>query len=156
LAALPEDDAHAEPVGTGPLQELCAALARTPTPTGSLRRLWALGGLQAQIALAYAAYWLRGWVSRSDEQQQRLLDTQLRVALRVLGTMGYLRGAVMKVGQMLASYPGLVPEQFADLLATLHFQAPPMHFSLLREQVREELGKDTEDLFESFETTAFA
>jgi predicted unusual protein kinase regulating ubiquinone biosynthesis (AarF/ABC1/UbiB family) len=156
LAALPEDDAHEEPAAAGPLQELCAALARTPTPTGSLRRLWALGGLQAQIAFAYVAYWLRGWVSRSDEQQQRLLDTQLRVALRVLGTMGYLRGAVMKVGQMLASYPGLVPDQFADLLATLHFQAPPMHFSLLREQVRDELGKDPEDLFESFETTAFA
>jgi predicted unusual protein kinase regulating ubiquinone biosynthesis (AarF/ABC1/UbiB family) len=62
----------------------------------------------------------------------------------------------MKVGQMLASYPGLLPDQFADLLATLHFQAPPMHFSLLREQVNEELGKDPEDLFESFETTAFA
>lgn len=156
IAALPEDDVHEEPASAGPLQELCAALARTPTPTGSLRRLWALGGLQAQVAVAYAAYWLRGWVSKADEQQQRLLDTQLRVALRVLGTMGYLRGAVMKVGQMLAGYPGLLPDQFADLLATLHFQAPPMHFSLLREQAREELGKDPEDVFESFETSAFA
>jgi predicted unusual protein kinase regulating ubiquinone biosynthesis (AarF/ABC1/UbiB family) len=156
LAALPEEDAVEEPASAGPLQELCAALARTPTPTGSLRRLWALGGLQAQIAVAYAAYWVRGWVSSADEQQQRHLDTQLRVALRLLGTMGYLRGAVMKVGQMLASYPGLVPDQFAALLATLHFQAPSMHFSLLREQVREELGQEPEDRFDSFESTAFA
>jgi predicted unusual protein kinase regulating ubiquinone biosynthesis (AarF/ABC1/UbiB family) len=62
----------------------------------------------------------------------------------------------MKLGQVLSTYPNVVPEEFADLLGRLHFEAPPMHFSLLREQVRNELGADPEDLFETFETEAFA
>ena len=36
------------------------------------------------------------------------------------------------------------------------FEAPPMHFALLREYVRNELGQDPEVIFRSFETAAFA
>ena len=45
-----------------------------------------------------------------------------------------------KLGQVFATYPDVLPEEFADVLGRLHFEAPPMHFSLLREQFRRELG----------------
>ena len=35
-------------------------------------------------------------------------------------------------------------------------RGPPMHFALLREYFRNELGKDPEEVFETFETRAFA
>jgi len=62
----------------------------------------------------------------------------------------------MKVGQVFANYPDVLPEQFVDVLGRLHFEAPPMHFSLLREFVRNELGANPEELFDAFETEAFA
>jgi predicted unusual protein kinase regulating ubiquinone biosynthesis (AarF/ABC1/UbiB family) len=74
----------------------------------------------------------------------------------MLTTMGYLRGAAMKLGQTLANYPEILPPQIVETLERLHFEAPPMHFALLREMVRDELGQDPEDAFESFDTTAFA
>src|SRR6185369_2673008 len=74
--------------------------------------------------------------------------------VQLLGTMSYLRGAVMKLGQVLAHWPTVAPQEFADLLGRLYFQAPPMHFSLLREHVHSELGADPAELFDSFETEA--
>src|SRR5213076_1017527 len=50
----------------------------------------------------------------------------------------------------------IVPREFVETLDQLHFDAPPMHWSLLREMVHNELGDDPETLFASFEKRAFA
>ncbi len=74
----------------------------------------------------------------------------------MLRTMGYLRGAATKLGQALANLPNIVPDQFVETLERLHFEAPPMHFALLREHVRDELGREPEEAFATFDTRAFA
>jgi aarF domain-containing kinase len=157
LAALPQEEPSSSARMTDDrLKELFEQLAVRPVPVGSIQRLWTLGGLQAKLALAYFVYYIRTWFHSPDQNQQQLLETNLRSALRTVEAMGYLRGAVMKVGQALAMFPQLVPEEFAELLGTLHFEAPPMHFSLVREHLASELGHDPEDHFASFEPEAFA
>jgi predicted unusual protein kinase regulating ubiquinone biosynthesis (AarF/ABC1/UbiB family) len=37
--------------------------------------------------------------------------------------MGYMRGAVMKVGQTLTNFPDIVPRQFVEMLDRLFFEA---------------------------------
>lgn len=157
MAALPaEEPASATPRSDERLRDLFEQLATRPAPTGALHRAWTLGGLQAKLALAYLAYVVRTWFGAPEAKQRQLLETNLRAALWTLEAMGYLRGAVMKVGQALATFPEILPAEFADLLASLHFEAPPMHFGLLREYVENELGRDPEDVFRSFEPEAFA
>ncbi len=155
LAALPDLESE-ESAGAGPLEESLANLTAGPVPGGAIRRLWALGGLKAHIALAYLAYWARTWFLDADRRERELAEAHLRAALQMLRTMGYLRGAVMKVGQTLANFPDLLPDEIVETLERLHFDAPPMHFSLLREHLRNELGRDPQDLFASFEPRAFA
>ena len=138
------------------LEELLAGLSNRPVPVGSLHRLWSVGELSTQIALAYFALWIRQWFRNAETRDQAVMETNLRVALKVCQRLGYLRGALMKVGQTLGSFPEIVPNEFADTLDRLHFDAPSMHFSLLRELLQSELGADPEELFESFETKAFA
>jgi aarF domain-containing kinase len=138
------------------LKELLAGLSRRPVPVGSLHRLWSVGDLSAQIALAYFALWIRQWFRSAETRDRAVMETNLRVALKVCQRLGYLRGALMKVGQTLGNFPDIVPTEFAETLDRLHFAAPPMHFSLLRELLRSELGADPEELFESFETKSFA
>jgi predicted unusual protein kinase regulating ubiquinone biosynthesis (AarF/ABC1/UbiB family) len=157
LAALPmAEDETSERLDAAQLQRLFDRLGRKPVPLGALRRLGALGGLQAQIFLAYAAWWLRSWFRSAERNEQALLETQLRVALKLFTGMSYLRGAVMKAGQTIANLPGVVPNEIVDALEHLHFRAPPMHFALLREHVRNELGGDPEEVFAAFEPHAFA
>ncbi|MEJ2245445.1 MAG: AarF/ABC1/UbiB kinase family protein [Acidobacteriota bacterium] len=138
------------------LRSLVKDLEHKPVPAGQLRRAWIFGSVQAKIAAAYMANWIRTGLSESEEKERRLSETRLKAALELLGGMGYLRGAMMKVGQLFANYPDIVPEEFASIFGYFHFEAPPMHFSLLRELVRGQLGADPEDLFDDFETEAFA
>jgi predicted unusual protein kinase regulating ubiquinone biosynthesis (AarF/ABC1/UbiB family) len=150
LRALPQEED--DPVS---MPEALAAALR-PVPVGRWRRMRLLGTLQAKIAVAYLFYWIRGWFQGAGEQKLRLAETHWRTALRLLDSMSYLRGAAMKVGQTLANFPDIVPSQFVDTLNQLHFDAPPMHWSLLREMVANELGDDPERLFAAFEKRAFA
>jgi len=155
LDALPvESQETAEPGAI--LQGLLSELSHKRIPTGRLNRFWVMGSLQAKIVLAYLAWWLRNGYAKGDKRQRTLNETHLKAALKLLSGMTYLRGAVMKLGQIIATHPDAAPEQFADVLGHLHFEAPPMHFSLLREFVRAELGSDPEEIFDEFETRAFA
>ncbi len=157
IDALPEELKESERTSTNAyLQELLGKLEQRPIPVGRVSRAWALGTLQAKIAAAYMANWLRRGYASSEEKQRNLNETHLKAALQVLGGMSYLRGAIMKVGQLIANYPNVAPDQFAQVIGNLYFEAPPMHFSLLREFVRNEWGADPEDLFDDFETKAFA
>ena len=156
VASLPDLEADEGSAPQDPLREALAEVTGRPGPASALGRLWACGGLQAQIALAYLAYWMRGWFVDADRRERELGEAHLRAALKMLQTMGYLRGAAMKLGQTLANFPDLVPDQIVATLERLHFEAPPMHFALLREQVRDELGREQEEAFATFDTRAFA
>lgn len=159
LAALPEDDSAPTNGTTWPeaqLREIFADLAKRPVPLGSLHRLWTVSELSVHVALAYLAVWIRRWFSSAEDSQRRLLETNLRVALQLFHRLGYLRGAFTKLGQTAGHLPGLLPRQVAELLDRLHFDAPPMHFPLINEAVRNEFGKGAQDLFPEFDKESFA
>ena len=99
---------------------------------------------------------MRSWFQDADRRERELAEAHLRAAIKMLRTMGYLRGAATKLGQALANFPGIVPDQFVETLERLHFEAPPMHFALLREHVRDELGQEPEEAFATFDPRAFA
>ena len=159
IAALPEDDpSSAANAGWAQerLREILADLATRPMPVGSLHRLWTLSELSVHIALAYLALWIRGWFAGAEASKRRLMETNLRLALKTFHRLGYLRGAMAKLGQTAGHLPGVLPAQVADTLDRLHFEAPPMHYPLIREVVRNEFGKESEELFLTFEREAFA
>ena len=155
INALPDYEDAAVAIN-GRAAYLPAATLMSAVPIGRLRRMGLLGTLQAKIAAAYVFYWVRGWFQDADERERLLAETHWRTAARVLDSMNYLRGATMKMGQMLANFPDIVPAQFVETLEQLHFMAPPMHWSLLREMVQNELGGDAESMFAAFDTRAFA
>src|SRR5262249_3185060 len=147
--ALPEE----EPSSASPewaqdrLRDILADLAERPTPVGSLHRFWTISELSVQISLAYLALWVRRWFTPNDTAQRQQLETNLRLALKTFHRLGYLRGAMTKLGQAAGSLPGILPAQLAEMLDRLHFDAPPMHYPLIREVVRNEFGKDPEEMF---------
>jgi predicted unusual protein kinase regulating ubiquinone biosynthesis (AarF/ABC1/UbiB family) len=156
VAALSEIETEEGTARGDPLADVLADLTRRPGPEGALRRLWAFGGLEAQVGLAYLVYWMRSWFVGADTRERELAQAHLRAAIKMLRTMGYLRGAAMKLGQALANLPHIVTDQIVETLERLHFEAPPMHFALLREHVRNELGHEPEEVFATFDTRAFA
>ncbi len=126
FAALPEEYSRPDVLDSEDarerLQTIFADLALKPVPVGSLQRLWNLGELSTQVTLAYAALWIRGWFADAETRQRQEMDTNLRVALKMIHRLGYLRGAATKLGQAFGSLPEILPEQ---VLSTSRFIACP-------------------------------
>lgn len=51
-----------------------------------------------------------------------------QTALQVLDSMGYLYGAILKIGQTLVSFPDIALKGFVETLENLHYDASPMHY----------------------------
>ena len=155
IDALPADLRKGVPVKDR-LEELFSDISMRKVPVNSLFRIWILGSMQAKLALGYISYAIRGSFLSTTGKQALLNETNLKAALRMLSTMGYLRGAIVKVGQVLGNMPDIVPDEIADIISTLQFEAPPMHYSMIREVFLDELGREPEEVFSSFEKKAFA
>lgn len=100
-----------------------------------------VGGLAAK----FAGQRLLGMTPDNDRTAR-----ELKVAL------GGLKGPIMKVAQMLATVPDVVPAEFAVELAELQSSAPPMGWPFVRRRMRAELGAGWESRFHAFEREAAA
>ncbi len=47
------------------------------------------------------------------------METNLRAALKLFHHLGYLRGAMTKLGQAAGNFPGILPQQTAEILDRL-------------------------------------
>lgn len=70
--------------------------------------------------------------------------------------LGGLKGPMMKVAQLLSTIPDILPDEYADELAQLQSNAPPMGWSFVRRRMKSELGNNWQNSFAEFSHEAFA
>jgi predicted unusual protein kinase regulating ubiquinone biosynthesis (AarF/ABC1/UbiB family) len=94
----------------------------------------------------------------ADAERRAELDEarQLRTAEQVAETLGNLKGAMMKLGQMVSYLDQGLPEPVRDALAQLQQDAPPMAPELAAQVVEEELGKPPTELFAEWDPVPIA
>src|ERR1700758_4024917 len=68
--------------------------------------------------------------------------------------LGGLKGPLMKVAQFLSTVPDALPAEYAEELAQLQANAPPMGWAFVRRRMSSELGPDWEKRFASFDREA--
>ena len=71
-------------------------------------------------------------------------------AAALTAALGGLKGPIMKVAQLLATIPDVMPPEYANELIKLQSQAPPMGWAFVKRRMRAELGQGWEKKFESF------
>jgi predicted unusual protein kinase regulating ubiquinone biosynthesis (AarF/ABC1/UbiB family) len=79
-----------------------------------------------------------------------------REAAELRTALGGLKGPIMKVAQMLATIPDLVPPEYAAELQELQTNAPAMGWAFVKRRMRAELGADWEGRFAEFGREAAA
>ncbi|MET0192616.1 MAG: AarF/UbiB family protein, partial [Hyphomicrobiaceae bacterium] len=77
-------------------------------------------------------------------------------AAALAAALGGLKGPIMKVAQLMATIPEALPAEYAEQLAQLQSQAPPMGPAFVRRRMIAELGPDWAARFKSFEPTPAA
>lgn len=126
-------------------------LSEKNTPT---RRALSMASIGAGIAGSYIGYILQR--AFMGEVEGKLKSVHTRAARRMRDEMQALRGPAMKLGQALSMQTGILPEETLAELATLQMEAPGMHASLVRAQVKGSLGRDPEEIFKNFTPEPFA
>ena len=89
-------------------------------------------------------------VARATGADQAALARTLRQAL------GRSKGPLMKVAQLLATIPDLLPQAYAEEFRKLQANAPAMGWPFVLRRMRAELGEGWESKFQSFEREAAA
>jgi predicted unusual protein kinase regulating ubiquinone biosynthesis (AarF/ABC1/UbiB family) len=130
-------------------------------PKGRVRRSaklgTALGGQAAKYAGTKAAS-----IARTEEGAHEKLEARhLETALKMVATLGEMKGAAMKLGQ-LASFidTEFLPPEYAELyqeqLSKLRTSAPPMPWEKVERVLEEEFEEPASEHFADFEQEAFA
>ena len=127
-----------------------------PIPTGRASRLARLARLAGGVASGMVAEGTRQLRSGKRPKARDLLLTPGN-ARRVAEQLSTLRGAAMKVGQMLSMDTGeFLPRELADILARLRDDARRMPPAQLHRAMSEAYGPDWEDLFYGFDMKPLA
>ena len=88
---------------------------------------------------------------RDDEQQEKAeRESQKKSATQITKTLGEMKGAAMKIGQMMATDPELLPKEMVEEIQKLQHAAPPMPFSTVKEVVESAIGRSLDDVFADF------
>ncbi len=132
------------------------ATAAFAVPGSRLARLARLGGLASGVAGGMLAEGVRQFAQGKRPSVGDLLLTPAN-ARRVAEQLAQLRGAAMKVGQLLSMDAGdLLPPELSEILARLRSDARPMPMSQLVSVLNAHWGKDWDRQFQRFSFTPLA
>ena len=120
------------------------------------KRFFKLAGMSASIAKNYAGHKVKGMFSDEDAKKQSQEAMYADIGVRIAETLGEMKGAVMKAGQIVSQVKDLLPPEVAKALETLQKESPPMPYSMIRRQLIRALGDEPESLFATFEHEPFA
>lgn len=132
------------------------SLAESGKPPVGGNRFLKLAGMTASVAGDYA----RTRVKRLFQSEERSFADQAhdmqRLGERIVSTLGELKGAAMKMGQMASLASDVLPKELASALQSLQADAPPVDFSVIQAQIQAEFDQPIERLFEHFDPAPFA
>ena len=130
-------------------------MTRRPPKSSAFGRLLELGSLAVRAGVSTVGARIAE-VGRPAPRKAELRTAELvRNAHRLVATLGELKGAALKVGQMLSLQDAFLPPEVAAVLRTLQAETPSLPLEMVEEQLEGELG-DPLQIFASFEEEAFA
>lgn len=129
-------------------------MAKTASTPG--RRFLKLAGMTASIATKTVSNSIKNLTA--DEEQKNASRSKMfqDIGVQIADTLGEMKGAVMKVGQIASQYKDIFPPEVARAIGKLQRQAPPMPFKEIKAQIEKELGKPLNEIFQAFDETPFA
>ena len=127
-----------------------------PEKNSVTRRALGFASMGAGIAGSYLGYVLQRALLGEAKSESKLKSAHTRAARKLRDEMQSLRGPAMKVGQLLSLQAGILPDEALSELASLQMEAPGMHPSLVRVQIKRSLGGEPEEIFKEFAPEPFA
>jgi predicted unusual protein kinase regulating ubiquinone biosynthesis (AarF/ABC1/UbiB family) len=130
-------------------------------PTSRIARSRRFGGLVAGQGLRWAGTRAANALRTDEAADAATGERAAATARELVKQLGQMRGAAMKVGQVLSTVdftaiPESEREEFKTTLAALRDDVPPLPFKKVEKLLRDELGTPIAAAFSEFEEEAFA
>jgi predicted unusual protein kinase regulating ubiquinone biosynthesis (AarF/ABC1/UbiB family) len=122
-------------------------------PPARGKRLFKLASMTASVATGYAKSKVMSVIGDKDAEEQSFRKAS---GERIAATLGELKGAAMKVGQMASAAKELFPPEVTEALTKLQREAPPIEYEVIAEVIESELGAAPEVMFRRFDREPFA
>jgi len=123
--------------------------------TSAVRRFVKLGGLAGRVGASVVGNQVLDVARSGPAKQIKKTENLVRNALRIAETLGEMKGAAMKVGQMLSLHEGMLPPEVAEVLRGLQKEAPRVPAEVMEYEIRGSL-ENFDGLFEELDFEAFA
>ncbi len=128
-------------------------------PTSWAARGAKLAGQTGKSAARFLGTRARSFAS-PDRAGEFLDGFHQQTATQLVGMLGEMKGAAMKLGQLASFYefsaPGDWSATYQDALTMLQNSAPPMDPEASKKVIRQEFGRPVEEVFATFEEQAIA
>lgn len=124
--------------------------------TGFVGRNARLARLGARTSGGFAVHRARRVFASAERRETLDREYEIRTAEQVATELGNMKGALMKLGQMVSYLDDGLPEHFRAALAQLQHDAPPMSAELAGSMVEHELGLPPEKLFAQWDPDPIA
>lgn len=124
--------------------------------TGVVARNARLARLGARTGGSYAAHRARRVFASAERRAVLDREHEIRTAAQVAAELGSMKGALMKLGQMVSYLDEGLPEPLRTALAQLQHDAPPMSAALAADVVRAELGAPPDEVFAEWDPVPIA
>lgn len=111
-------------------------------PTGPWSRGTKLIGLASKLAVSEITSRIKNW-----EDEKSKIQSKVELAQTLVKTMSELKGASMKMGQLLSMDMGdFLPPEVIKVLETLHHNSTYLPYEKIEEILRKELGERFDEL----------
>jgi predicted unusual protein kinase regulating ubiquinone biosynthesis (AarF/ABC1/UbiB family) len=119
-------------------------------PRHKISRALALANSGARMSGNYLKYRAKKALTGNDDRDA----LHAANAADSYATLSHLKGAPLKIAQMLSIDQNLLPQPYAKEYAKAQYSAPPLSYPLVAKTFRQAFGKGPEVLFERFEKSA--
>ncbi|NUM34345.1 MAG: AarF/ABC1/UbiB kinase family protein [Candidatus Brocadiae bacterium] len=110
--------------------------------TSSIKRMVKLGSVVGRVGASMLAEKAMSFMRSESSQKAAKIKNLTENAQLIFETLGKLKGAAMKAGQMISLYQGLFPQEVSEILGKLQKEAPCVPFEVMEEEIKSELKKN--------------
>ncbi len=127
-----------------------------PPRTGRLSRGAIASMAVAKAGLAHLGHKAQSLTRSNAQEAQARAAHEAELGRILFAALNQLKGTALKASQLLSMELGFLPEGMRQELARAHYQVTPLNRALVVKVMRQAFGKDPQDLFQHFDTQAFA
>ena len=95
------------------------------------KRFLRLAGMSASIAKNVAGHKVKGLFRDDDTHAKNQEQLYADIGKQIAQTLGEMKGAVMKVGQIASQVKDMLPDEVASALEVLQKESPPMPYGMI-------------------------